>query len=75
MITRTHRIVLLFPALALGLASALTAAAAPTTDWPDWRGPKTDRGGGETPLVTSFDPESGTNVLWKNAEAGASPRR
>ena len=67
---RTHRIVFPFPALALGLASALTAAAAPTTDWPDWRGPKTDRGGGETPLVTSFDPESGTNVLWKNAEAG-----
>jgi outer membrane protein assembly factor BamB len=39
-------------------------------DWPDWRGPNQDRHYAGPPLVTSFDPETGTNVLWKNDEAG-----
>ncbi|MCE9632494.1 MAG: PQQ-binding-like beta-propeller repeat protein [Planctomycetia bacterium] len=39
-------------------------------DWPDWRGPLQDRHYAGPPLVTSFDPEQGTNVLWKNDEAG-----
>lgn len=40
-------------------------------DWPDWRGPGEDRQVPESfPLVTSFDPETGENVLWKNDEAG-----
>jgi outer membrane protein assembly factor BamB len=48
-------------------AAALPAAA----DWPDWRGPDANRqAAGSTPLVTSFDPEKGTNVRWKNDEAG-----
>jgi outer membrane protein assembly factor BamB len=40
------------------------------TDWPDWRGPDQRRHYDGPPLVTSFDPETGTNVLWKNEEAG-----
>jgi outer membrane protein assembly factor BamB len=39
-------------------------------DWPDWRGPNLDRHYDGPPLVTSFDPEDGTNVLWKNDAAG-----
>jgi len=49
------------------------AACLPTAragDWPDWRGPQQDRHYDGPPLVTSFDPEKGTNVLWKNDEAG-----
>jgi outer membrane protein assembly factor BamB len=45
-------------------------AAAPAADWPDWRGPNQDRHYAGPPLVTSFDPETGANVLWKNDEAG-----
>ena len=58
-----------FPFLLLASA-AVSAAAAPSADWPDWRGPAANRGGGDASLVTSFDPESGANVLWKNTEAG-----
>ena len=47
-----------------------TAAVARAADWPDWRGPNLDRHYAGPPLVTSFDPEDGTNVLWKNDEAG-----
>ena len=39
-------------------------------DWPDWRGPRQDRHYEGPPLVTSFDAEKGTNLLWKNDEAG-----
>lgn len=45
-------------------------ASAPAADWPDWRGPNLDRHYEGPRLVTSFDPEDGTNVLWKNDEAG-----
>ena len=45
--------------------------AAPARDWPDWRGPNENRHvGDDNPLVTSFDPEKNTNVLWKSDEAG-----
>ena len=47
------------------------AAAGRAADWPDWRGPNENRRSvGSQPLITSFDPEKGTNVLWKNDEAG-----
>jgi len=55
------------------LATALAACAvsASAQDWPDWRGPGQDRQAtGAAPLVTTFDPEGGTNVLWTNPEAG-----
>ncbi|NDC63725.1 MAG: serine/threonine protein kinase [Planctomycetia bacterium] len=49
----------------LAIAAAfLSAGVAAAADWPDCRhyeGP---------PLVASFDPEAGTNVLWKSEEAG-----
>ena len=41
------------------------AAAGRAADWPDWRGPNENRRSvGSQPLITSFDPEKGTNVLW-----------
>jgi outer membrane protein assembly factor BamB len=62
--------------LALCAAAAIPASAADWArewpDWRDWRGSQQDRhahplGKG---FVESFDPEQGTNVLWKNDEAG-----
>ena len=55
-----------FTILMLAAAAASSAWAA---DWPDWRGPNLDRHYEGPPLVTSFDPEDGTNILWKNDEA------
>jgi outer membrane protein assembly factor BamB len=53
------------------LTACLPPCPASAADWPDWRGPREDRqAGGEPTVVTSFDPEKGTNVLWKNDEAG-----
>ena len=51
-------------------AAMATASAAHGRDWPDWRGPAQDRHYEGPALATSFDPEAGTNVLWKNDEAG-----
>ncbi|MGI9177332.1 MAG: PQQ-binding-like beta-propeller repeat protein [Pirellulales bacterium] len=56
-------------------AVAVVFAAGPTTpacgrDWPDWRGPDQNRYYDGPPLVTSFDPEASTNVLWKHDDAG-----
>jgi len=48
----------------------LSGAVAGATDWPDWRGPNQDRHYAGPPLVTSFDAEKGTNVLWTSDEAG-----
>ena len=48
----------------------IAASVASAAEWPDWRGPQQDRHYAGPPLVTSFDPEQGTNVLWKNDEAG-----
>ncbi len=48
------------------------ALSAIASDWPDWRGPMQDRHYDGPPLVTSFDPESGENVLWKHGEGGIS---
>jgi outer membrane protein assembly factor BamB len=48
------------------------AAFAVAGDWPDWRGPMQDRHYQGPPLVTSFDPESGENVLWTHDEGGIS---
>ena len=58
------------PCLVIAIVTAAWPAAA--ADWPDWRGPGQDRhaGGGDRMPVTSFDPEAGTNVLWKNDAAG-----
>jgi outer membrane protein assembly factor BamB len=55
--------------IVLGLVVGGGAHAA---DWPDWRGPMQDRHYQGPPLVTSFDPESGENVLWKHDEGGIS---
>ncbi|NBW96626.1 MAG: serine/threonine protein kinase [Planctomycetia bacterium] len=52
------------------LATCLMADAARAGDWPDWRGPQQDRRYEGPPLVTAFDPGQGTNVLWRNEEAG-----
>jgi outer membrane protein assembly factor BamB len=52
------------------VAVLLSAAVAIGDGWPDWRGPMQDRHYAGPPLPTSFDPESGRNVLWKNDEAG-----
>src|SRR6056300_1046738 len=46
------------------------AAPASAADWPDWRGPGQDRHAADQVLVTSFDPESGENILWKHEDAG-----
>jgi outer membrane protein assembly factor BamB len=58
----------------LHAALLLAAVSLPNVghaDWPDWRGPGADRQvAGSGPLVTTFDPEKGTNVLWKSDEAG-----
>jgi len=61
--TRTTTVLLI--ALLGGATPALRAA-----DWPDWRGPNQDRHASGSGYVASFDPEQGTNVLWKNDEAG-----
>lgn len=39
-------------------------------DWPDWRGPQLNRHYDGPPLVTTFDPDDGTNILWANEEGG-----
>ena len=51
-------------------SAVLLTSSATAADWPDWRGPMQDRHYDGQPLVTSFDPEAGTNVLWKSDEAG-----
>ncbi len=50
--------------------ACITAAVGAGPDWPDWRGPGQDRRSTGPAPVTTFDPETGANVLWKNAEAG-----
>ncbi|MFM1996859.1 MAG: outer membrane protein assembly factor BamB, partial [Planctomycetota bacterium] len=52
------------------LGLLLSGAGLHAADWPDWRGPNQDRHYAGPPLVTSFDAEKGTNVLWKSDEAG-----
>ncbi len=52
------------------LLSGSVSPAAHTADWPDWRGPNQNRHAADRPLVTSFDPESGENILWKREDAG-----
>jgi outer membrane protein assembly factor BamB len=52
------------------LAACVACCGATAAEWPDWRGPQENRAAGGPPLVTSFDPEKGTNILWKNDEAG-----
>ena len=45
--------------------------AAPAEEWTDWRGPLENRhAAADGVYVDSFDPEKGTNSLWKNEEAG-----
>ena len=45
--------------------------AAPAEEWTDWRGPLENRhAAADGVYVDSFDPEKGTNILWKNEEAG-----
>jgi len=65
---RAHMLLL---ATLITLATLTTTTTAAAADWPDWRGPRENRDAAVgSPLVTSFDPEKGTNVLWKNDEAG-----
>jgi len=52
------------------MAILLLASTAKAADWPDWRGPMQDRHYAGPQLPVSFDAEQGTNVLWKNDEAG-----
>ena len=56
--------------LSAALAVSVFMPPAVAADWPDWRGPQQNRHVDGPPLVTSFDPEKGTNVVWKNDEAG-----
>ncbi len=53
-----------------GFAPLFVMAVSMSAEWPDWRGPLQDRHDNGAPLVTSFDPEKGTNILWRNDEAG-----
>ncbi len=55
----------------MALVAWLVGGACLAADWPDWRGPREDRTAVDgSALVTSFDPAKGTNILWKNDEAG-----
>jgi outer membrane protein assembly factor BamB len=58
------------PLLGLLLAAAGGAPTAFADQWPDWRGPNSDRHAAGSGYVDSFDPEKGTNVLWTSEEAG-----
>lgn len=52
------------PVTALPSAQAVGIGA--SEDWPDWRGPNENRHAPSSMgLIDSFDPETGTNVLWK----------
>jgi outer membrane protein assembly factor BamB len=63
-------VVRLLTIVAAAAVATSGAAAECTRDWPDWRGPDQDRHYEGPPLATSFDAEAGTNVLWRNDEAG-----
>lgn len=52
--------------------ACMLSTVATAGDWPDWRGPNEDRHYVGPPLVTSFDPESGENILWRHEEGGIS---
>ena len=64
-LTPSFRAVLSFLGLLL-----FAAGGARGDQWPDWRGPNSDRHAAGTGYVDSFDPEKGTNVLWTSEEAG-----
>ncbi|MFO0424012.1 MAG: serine/threonine protein kinase, partial [Planctomycetia bacterium] len=55
---------------AVALTGAIGGGWSEAADWPDWRGPQQNRHYDGPPLVTSFDPEKDTNVVWKNDESG-----
>jgi len=56
--------------LSIAVGAFAACPTIPAADWPDWRGPNQDRHYAGPTLVTTFDPEQGTNVVWKNDEAG-----
>lgn len=62
----------IFAQVSLAFVLPLIAVVSSARDWPDWRGPNEDRHYDGPPLVTSFDPESGTNVIWRHDEGGIS---
>ena len=66
---RIHRASILCTFAIFALQGAVSRPSA-AADWPDWRGPLQDRHYDGPPPVATFDPEEGTNVLWKNDEAG-----
>lgn len=68
-----HRLPLLVVVALVRFLAALPAGAADVDplDWPHWRGPEQNGISRETGLVTSWDPSSGENVLWKNDELGS----
>ncbi len=55
---------------AVALTGAIGGGWSKAADWPDWRGPQQNRHYDGPPLVTSFDPEKDTNVVWKSDESG-----
>lgn len=58
--------------IVLPCVAAVHSVAVTAMDWPDWRGPMQDRHYDGPPLVTSFDPETGENIVWKHDEGGIS---
>jgi outer membrane protein assembly factor BamB len=54
------------------ISACMFSAVVMAGDWPDWRGPNEDRHYDGPPLVTSFDPESGENIVWRHDEGGIS---
>lgn len=59
-----------FLALCLTVDFGILVTPTQAGDWPDWRGPGQDRHAADQMLVTSFNPESGENILWKHEDAG-----
>ena len=56
-----------FCSLAMTFCALSTGVGA---DWASWRGPDHNGISRETGLVESWDPESGTNVLWESPIGG-----
>lgn len=51
-------------------AAPIKTYAVDPLDWPNWRGPEQNGISRETGLIDRWDFADGTNVLWKNEEAG-----
>ena len=67
---RQLRLICAVAILSVTVCFGMLVAPTPAADWPDWRGPGQDRHADEQTLVTSFDTDSGENILWRNEDAG-----